>query len=200
MEVLIALALTGMLLSALLGVYWQVQVATLQGLKSEEKNFHLLHAQVRLGDVLNAVTSDMQKDAEKQTEHFFYLTENPQALIFTFDNGTGAGPEFSNVVIAKLFVDSDGKLMLYIWPSILRHPEESPPFRREELLSGVERVEYLFFSPATDEAPAEEGPTWPFERGGAPAIIRMKIFLKNEEKPLLFSFALPNISQRIIYP
>lgn len=211
-EVLVALTLTGLLLSALFGVYWQIQVATRVGLKAEERNFHLLYAQMRLTQVLSAIEADTQKRGEKQAEYFFYLSENPQALTFTYDNGTGAGADFSNSVIGKLLLNNKEQLVLYTWPAISRHPEENPPFRKEILLEKVLSVEYSFYRPPQPKMEGRDidpGNTsdgyntftdfWPLERYAAPAVIKMTIEQK-ELKPITFTFAMPSQTQRIVYP
>lgn len=150
-EVIIAAALTAGVLTTLLYFYRQVGDIGRELDIAKEENFKLRYAEARLASVFPNIV--WEKDKHKDFVFFSFLDEGlgapgSQNLIFTFNNKISLDKEFSNHVLARLFVDPRGRLILAYWPSPKRWEEQTPPrMKQEVLLEGVEKVSFDFFIP-----------------------------------------------------
>lgn len=152
LEVLIAMGLTIIILSALMGFYFEVSRINIALEKEQQVSFHKLYLTTRLSAILPKTVSP----AEVEKDFFFYssLSSDPfslagsQSLTFVYDNGVKLDPAFSNNVLARLYVNSDGELCLATWPSPRRWNEFNfPPVKHEVLFTGVENLAFEFYVP-----------------------------------------------------
>jgi len=189
LETLIALTLMTLLLSTLLGTWLFTSKLRSTIAKQEEKSFRELTTGTRLTKLLTSPSSP------RETPFYFYTDEkeNP-ALIFTYDNGTGQGPLFSNTVLGKLFVDKEKRLTLITWPSPERELVRPLPYRRETLLKEVKSIQFFFYFPGE-----ETHQTLPFDNKKLPTLISLLI-TEESGKELLYKFLVANSRARIIYP
>lgn len=202
-EVLIALALVSILLAGLLGIYRQT-VGTQRRIEASlQRNFQLLYAQFRLGQVIPMILNPAD---DKKNKGIVFYTQTPKSLVFAFDNGTGSGELFSNEVLARLFVDDNQQLILLTWPILSRYPNIEPPMRTEVLLNNVTDLKFAFFTPrSSDEqgqqivANASEPSTWPIDEEGIPSILRMFVTIDGQGE-VKYAFVLPNTTTPVKYP
>jgi len=184
LEILIALGLTTILLTALMGLYFQMTRAEVSLAKLQEDNFRLLYTQYRLGQVL---PTSLPPSADKGT--FFYTLEGAEgvSLIFSYDNGTGKGPNFSNQVIGRLFIDQEKNLRLITWPLFSR--ESAPSEGRDEiLLREVSALKFNFYIP--QPSGGIETTSLGIDDERLPAII--KVYFTHKGKETHLAFVLPN--------
>ena len=166
-ELIIAAALTALVLTTLLFFYSQVGTIGRDLDKAKEENFKHRYAEARLSTVFPNIVSE--KNNERDFVFFSFIDEGAgkggsQNLIFTFDNDISLDKGFSNHVIGRLFVDSKGRLILAYWPSPKRWIEgKTPDMKQEVLLTDVEDVSFDFFVPPdrkkeSDAVPQESPP------------------------------------------
>ena len=144
-ELLIALVLTGALLSFLLSTLLTLSRTTpkLEGLAT-----YALHT--RLKTLLPQIT-----------DRYCFFDGN--SLVFSYNNGIDDDPLFCAEVLGKLYLEK-GALLLATWPLKECDPR---PYRVEVLKVGVQRFNLTFYEPPTDEAYRSEE--------GLPALIKVKI-------------------------
>lgn len=151
LEVIIAAALTLMIMSTLLFFYRQLGEIGRDLDQAKEDNFKLRYAEARLSTVLPNIV--WEKNKNKDFVFFSFIDEglgkaDSQNLIFTFDNKISLDKETANHVIARLFVDPKGRLILAYWPSPKRWVDGTQPkIKQEVLLDGVQGVSFEFFIP-----------------------------------------------------
>jgi hypothetical protein len=195
-EVLIALSLTAILLTFLFSFF--AESAKLE--KKIDAAREQISGRQRLQTRLQAIFSSLCSDGPSP---FFYTRTFKQepnpSLIAIYDNGIDPDPAFSGSVLGKLFLDGEN-LSLVNWPN---EPEQKMelPWRKEILLSGVERFEFEFLSPKKEEGPKEKikpiNPfwewryRWPKKKGGIPPLVRLFVWEKGQKEPLRFAFFIP---------
>jgi len=164
LEVMIAMALTALILMTLMFFYQQVVVigSDIDRIKAEQ--FHIRFAENRLAYILPRIIS--KSDKLKDFAFFSVGDEgiakpNSQGLIFTFDNGISLDKPFSNHVVGRLLLDPNGKLLLLYWPIPKTWDKAAGPLpvKKEILLENVESVSFEFFvAPAPPSTPEPEKP------------------------------------------
>lgn len=148
LEMVIAMALTVLVMTTLTFFYQQVGAigSEVDRLKTDE--FYMRYLENRLAYILPRVVS--QGDSEFA---FFSVGDEgiakpgSQSLIFTFDNGASLSKSVSNTVIARLYLDRDGRLMLAYWPTP-KHIERfggEPQIKKEVLFEGADSLAFEFF-------------------------------------------------------
>ncbi len=120
--------------------------------KKQEYNFRKLYLSTRLSAVLPRALPHNTPDKD-----FFFFTTTANdgstksgtaALMFSFDNGVKLDPSFANHVLGRLYLDSDSKFCLGIWPSPARWTElTTPPMKKEILFENVENLTFEFYLP-----------------------------------------------------
>lgn len=224
-EVLIALSLSSIIMTAMF--YFYQKAIRLDGeiQKVEERVFSLRLLESRLMKIVPKSLSP--KEAEKD---FYFLTgyqdqiskSGTPYLLFSYDRGIDIDPQFSNVVLGRLYVDKKGRLMLVTAPAPSRWNPPSLPIKREMLMKGVENISFSFYNPPEkDRAPLKnskprilrgiilEDPEvkggflkeWKNEYGMLPALIKIEIETKKDgasEKKVL-TYVLPYSGQVIVY-
>lgn len=176
LETLIALGITMLILSTLTFFYRQIDAINSQVEKVQDNSFRMRYVENRLAAILpNAVS-----EADEKKDFFFYTTsssisfgmQGSPTLLFTYDNGVKLDKPFSNHVLGRLYLDSDGNLCLATWPSPSRWVEGvTPPMKKEVLLEGVRELNLGFFvapdrewqlaSSNAKQQPAQAGQTTP---------------------------------------
>jgi hypothetical protein len=219
LELLISMALTMVILSALSYFYRQVNFVNIEMDRAQNESFRKRYAENRLANILPRAISS----TEKSGDFLFFSSpnlgglfkENSPSLVFTFDNGVKLNKDLSYHVIGRLYLDKKGNLTLAAWPPKKRWKENDlPPMCKEILLEDVEELKFFYFVPPdrgktrVDEkkqkaellpAVREWWPEeWMKEYRQLPAIVKIVVKLKNEET-VTFAFPLPHMRQSITY-
>lgn len=197
MEVLISLALAGMLLALVLGFFSQVTRLGLETVRVREYATARRYAQARLSQVMHR---SLFPEAHKERVIFYTKPSDSalvegQSLIFSYDNGAVIDPTFSNAVLGRLFIDSSQRLCLATWPLPAKDWQaEVPPMRKEILLEAVSNLEFRFFYPqiAGEQNPfdREEFDSWDRENQVQPVLVTISFQHRKKRQQLVF--ALPN--------
>lgn len=208
LEVLIAMGLAAVLLTALLGAYQYVNMTSYAQQKAQKEAFQKRLLQERLSTILTSALSPTQV---KKEDFAFFTLDN--GLAFVYDRGVDVDPFFANDVLARLYVHDD-KLMLAMWPLKSRWKEGgSPPMKQEVLMEGVSHIEFRFWMPpdvtkgpidTTDAASRKEehwvtgwNDVWQASYKALPVFIRVAIIKEHEE--VVFLLPLPNADAKILY-
>lgn len=159
-EVMIAMALVSILLTALMGYYAQIETIRYDVDKAQDEGFQLRYLQARLSYVLPRAlpVKGSPGEPEKVRDYFFFSSSEGlfSELVFSYDNGVDLDERFSNHVLGRLFVEeaeSGNYLVLATWPvpRCWTKEGESPPIRKEILIDHIEGLDFEFFHPS--EAP-----------------------------------------------
>lgn len=198
LEVMIALGLTLMIFTVLLGAYLSAERSALSWQKEEEAYFPQRYLQHRLEDVFRHLTTKI----DQQNNYFFstppsslFLTDTP-SLIFSYDNGILLDPRLSGEVLGRLFIDLEGNLTLLTLPSREIWKEGiNPPSHAEILMRGVRGLQFEFYHLPQDQnstgAKDWKSDGWNKELKYLPAIIKMTLI--KDEQSLLFLFPVPQV-------
>jgi hypothetical protein len=165
LEIMIASVLTAMVIFSLLFFYRQVGEISLQTDRVRDEHFKMRHVEGRLMRIFPRAISAKDELTFFSFDDDKLGKEGSQTLIFTFDNDITLDKRFANTVVARLFVDPEGRLWLVYWPSPKRWTgQTAPPAKWELLLDGVKSVSYEFFiAPDREEAPETPSQTPPKE-------------------------------------
>jgi type II secretory pathway pseudopilin PulG len=171
-EVIIAMTLVSVLLTALMGYYGQIEIIRYDVDRAQDEGFQLRYLQARLAYVLPRILPFKwpQKESEKSRDYFFFTTGSeggsPQFsdLVFSYDNGIDLDEKFSNNVLGRLFVeetDDNNYLILATWPvpRCWTKEDESPPIRKEVLIDRVEELQFAFFHPPEEPEKVRRTPS-----------------------------------------
>lgn len=220
MEVLIAMGLLAVLMSSLFGYYRQLEVIGTRIKELRSDSFQYRYSQYRLAQLLPKVVNENNKDHVFFTSDQVAETIRGSSLVFTFDRGVDIDPEFSNEVLARLFLDDGGRLCLATWPAPSRTGESIPPMHREVLLNKVTALAFQFFvPPPTSDQPIDTSDKvttgkeqvippqgqwldrWEANYQGLPAMVRVLVTRrdKGETKTLTFAFPLLESLQHVVY-
>ncbi|GEM_PF-2097717 len=214
-EVLISASLLVLLLSTLFGTYFTFVKSQRVLEKRETQAFQELYLQTRLAEVFSKMAPEIVKGGAQKKEQstYFYFSpashgvEGTGSLTFTYFNGTGAGPDFSNQVIGKIFVDKAGRLILLTWPWIERElkQDEIPgeKFRMEVLTKEITSATWNIYRAPTKESKGKtidpEGipdrTKENAEEKELPTVIELRL---NGKTP--FYFPVPNPQNPVYYP
>lgn len=151
-EVLISMGLVSMLMAALLGMYSHFAFLKRDLKVAREKGFRLSYLQSRLSRALSQVVPEAHKQFALYTSDF----EGP-SLVFVSDNGVDIVPNYSNLIVQRLYLNNQGMLCLASWPMPERIESGSIPMRHEVLLDGIEEIEFEFFYPSEEEEKVSTG-------------------------------------------
>jgi len=208
LEVLIAMGLVSILLTVLLGIYGQTVRAQYEIERRLQDNFQLLYAQFRFNQIMPNILNPA-KDRENYGIAFYQ--EGTNSLVFGYDNGTGAGPNFSNEVIGRLFVDDQNRLLLLTWPVPKRAPDIDPPMRTEVLLENVDKIGFEFYKPVPpakkrleidpETKTGDAGmmlEAWSPDEEDIPAILKIHVTLLGGEQ-IDYAFVLSNTQIPVSY-
>jgi len=223
-EVVIAMALTIMVLTLLLSFYSQVDRANTELEKEQDASFQKLFLANRLASVLPKIVSPN----DKKGNFFFYtslaagglVSDNTPTLVFTFDNGVKLDPSFSNYVLGRLYVDEKRRLCLAIMPSPPRWIETvNVPIKIEVLFENVDKMTMEFYIPPVKDrniiwqnhkpSAIKQSQTlvmdveggwkteWMQEYNELPVLIRLKLEISG--KPLILVYPIPMSNLILVY-
>lgn len=229
LEVLIAMGLAAIILSALTYFYRQVDSLNSEMDKLEQEQFKMAYVENRLADILPRAISP--RDTERNDFYFFtssdangLLKEGAQSLVFTYDNRASLDKPFSYHVLGRLFLDKEGNFSLATWPSPFRwdlETKNSIPIKREILLENVESLSFQFYAAPEKNRDkiynqAKKGSInkresieiipkdhwhneWKSQYHRLPAIIKITLKQVNNPTEINFVFPLPNSEMVIVY-
>lgn len=151
LETLIAMAMTAIVLTTLTFFYRQVMILNVQAEKIQKEGFELRYIENRFSKIFPSALPPVKKNQD-----FFFFTvsdpggifaqSSPINLIFCYDNGVDLSKQFSNQVLARLFLDAKKRLCLATWPIPSRWKiGTNPPIKFEVLLEDVESLKFWFF-------------------------------------------------------
>ena len=161
-EVLIAMGLVSILMTALMGFYAQIEYVHTDVDRAREEGFELRYIQARLSKVLPRIIAvePPAKEKEKAEDFYFFTSQDENgrlrspSLVFTYDNGVDLEALFSHRVLGRIFLEQEGEnrqLSLATWPVPRCWREAEPPMQKEVLLEHVTDLEFSFFNPRSPE-------------------------------------------------
>jgi type II secretory pathway component PulJ len=182
LEVMIALALAGILLSALTSLFYQVSKKKIE-LQQLKKNIlpielmrqRLIHLFARLPEAPSFYT-------------LAHAEAVGSALFFTYDYGADPDPNFCGVVKGMLYLNGRKQLCLTTWS-----PLEAA--RQEVLLEGVGRLEFTFYDPKEEKWKNSQDKKSPL-----PPIFKLRLsLLEQANEPIQFAFFFPETDTQVTY-
>lgn len=199
LETLIALSLTMILLTTLIGAYFQAERASAYWIQQEQENFPKRYLDLRLERAFShLLTPDQNKNFFFTSENSGFTLPGTSSLIFSYDNGAIKNPIFSGSVLGRLYVDRQGNLTLLTWPDRSDwNEDELPPFHREVLMTHVTNLQWDFFhipSSQDNEGNKEvgwKGSVWPKENKYNPGAI--KLTLSQNDLKTVYIFMIPKV-------
>jgi hypothetical protein len=187
-EVLIASALTLIILAVLIGAYFQAQNAVLEGERRRMELWPKRTFAMRMEALFLHIS---EAEPEKQifsstTAQGGFYAPGSQTLLFAFDNGVANELSFTGEVLGRLFVDSRDRLTLLIWPARSKWKEDLPDPRREVLLTGVKKLTFQFLALPENGAPQWKE-QWNKEDKEIPGMVKMNLtYSDNKEESFIF--------------
>lgn len=227
LEVLIAMALTAIVLTSLTFFYREIDYMNKKSDRLQAESFQRRFLQYRLTQIIPKAIP-FGKRRSKGTAFFYSTTfseglfkPGTESLVFGYDNCENLETKFASEVLGRLYVDNQSRLCLGIWPAPKRWKKDvPPPMKKEFLFENVDHLKFDFFippdhgklkflgtsttQPKNAEQAAQPSPigdwtqVWLKEYAQLPGIVRITIQPK-EEKPLVYEFPLPNCENPIIY-
>lgn len=193
----IAIGLTALLLTILFR--FLVSNSTFEK-KVNQASSSVLERQ-RLIERLDSVLTNLQ--STESGSPLFYTAPFPgdsvgPSLVVSFNAGIDPNPDFSGVLLGRIYRTEQKELMLGYWQA------DKKRYRTEVLLKNVHDLEWQFLGPALEKDPTTivlgNGRgwlnQWPKNQGSAPEIIRLKLWCgidkqKKSEANLQLAFILP---------
>jgi hypothetical protein len=228
LELLIAMALTMILVTAVMGIYRHVEYLNAEGEKAQQRNFKQLYLSGRLAEILPKAIASRPANPD-----FLFFSSNASdghsmagssSLIFTFDNGVKLSPDIAGTVVGKLYLDKNKSLSLAVWPSFLRWKTAiDPPIYHEVLFDNVEQLAIEYYvppdgnrklildnhrvkvNPLSDKLQLDNQGGWRKEwlpeYSELPPLIKLTLTLgtKAGEKKITLTYPLPNSNLIILY-
>ncbi|SCC90656.1 Uncharacterized protein SCG7086_BW_00070 [Chlamydiales bacterium SCGC AG-110-P3] len=156
-EMLVAIGLSIMLLTSLLGIYQLLEYQAIRQRKIRESLFSERFLQYRFANGF-ARTEGSVSDKKNEDEVVFYTSEGTssvalgKSLVFITDRGPDHYAEFSNKVLTRLYRDAEKNLCFAYWPIPSRwDSDDPPPMHKEVLFEGVTELDFEFYSPPDPE-------------------------------------------------
>lgn len=162
LELLIAMALTAVLLTTLTYFYQELGQLNTMAERKEKEGFLLRYAEIRLSTIVPHILAEFQlKDKKdkneivKEKEKFFFFTSgdlngllapNNPSLLFVYNTGVDMDTHKADRGIGRLYLDKEHRFCMATWP-MLDDWEESHEVRKEVLLEGVEGLRFQFYMP-----------------------------------------------------
>jgi type II secretory pathway component PulJ len=231
LETLIALTLLSVLLTIIFGLFRELSFITTQIGEREKESFQMRYVEMRLNGLFQRIVNE--KEATKRK--FYFYTQpaeegisNQTSLIFTFNNKARANPNFSDDILARLYVDEHHQLVLVTWPIYSEQPHRE--MQKEILLQNVRGMSFQFYAaperqlnqqavtgtPVDPEKKTPEKDQWHSEwlktYAQMPSILRLTVDIasdpealkdkqaQNKLKETKFAFVLPSSQNYIYYP
>lgn len=227
-ELLVGAGLLSILLVVLFGSYQQVAKIHDHLRQLRRAGFDMRYTQYRLADTLAKATLTQAAPYMKDRDYHFFTSDEAnsllqgRSLVFTFDRGFDLRREFSNLLLARLYVDNQRQLCLVEWPAPSRCKEGLTPMKKEVLLEGVEEIRFSFYMPPDPESKEVHAPDsvsgdkekvpppwnqwsdhWQQNYQDLPPLMKITLIrrLKPEDSPqeIQYAFPLPNSRHLIHY-
>jgi hypothetical protein len=132
LEVMIALALTAILLGVIFGFYKQLFYSQTDIQLAKQRVLFRQWTQEKLTQVFSSILSTEGSDKEFYTLNI--VESKYPALTFNFDNGVDRDPQYCDEVSGLLYLNKQHELRLVTWPQ-----------RSLILYSGVKSLSFSFF-------------------------------------------------------
>lgn len=206
-ELLIALALSVVLLTTLFGFYRYLATSGADLAERRQQTFMERMVQHRLTQTLMQARSSSNRT-------IFYIDDKENdsmkagSLLFVFDRGVDLRPEFSYRLLCRLYVDPNAQLCLGYWPEPYPEQQGSPPFRHEVLIDQVDSLSFSLFSAPdltrqvtlgeVDTAPPGQWLNeWPVEYQALPVLAQVQI--ERQGRQMTFAFPMLYGPAPIVY-
>jgi hypothetical protein len=202
-ELMIALALTAILLTVLFRFFANSVRMDHQVEKTRAALYQRQHLQTRLSMLFTSIVprSSMSPPCGSS---FYTLNEKLPSFVAIFDNGIDPDPAFSGPILGKVFLDQDSNLSLALWPI---EKKETNLYRKEILLPNVQNMRFQFLAKKTSQHPdpkaipinsvLEWRGNWPKNRWDIPSMIRLIIL--QDDREIAIAFTLPFIEPIVTY-
>lgn len=171
-----------------------------------KKTFYEKYPQLRLNDVLSNIANENEKTL-KLPFTFHSDPKRNESVIFIYDNGVHLNPEFSSLVIGRLYfepVKTDKKNNIYqlclgTWPLYLQN-QAAEHFYKEILVTDIESYQLEFFAPSEEHLYVEDGAKpigkgwlkkWEKDYKSMPVMFKIILKKVGEEEKKSYLFALP---------
>jgi hypothetical protein len=155
MELLIGMALASLLMVVLTQFYSQVSTMNVASEKAQKESFKKRYVEYRLSAVLPAALEKVNKKVTFFTSNDLsgLLAENSSSLVFIYQAGPSQDPARSGNLLARLYLDKQGRVGLATWPVPKNLDKESalPPAHNEILMEGIEKLQFKFYVPPKRE-------------------------------------------------
>jgi hypothetical protein len=212
-ELLISLGLTGILVTLLLGAYWQAQRLDSQARSARSWVDSKQLVQIQLQRWLSSATlgEQLEKLPEKAGERspYFFYTDG-STLTWTGHTSPSIDPELSGDLLMRLYVDQQQQLCLTMWPLPTKEHLQHPIAHQIVLAQKVAGLEFSFYRPPPQ---AHEPPDSVFERPPSgwthewaldaeelPAMVKVRIdYADGLREPLLLAFQVAKGSPTVVY-
>lgn len=177
-EVVIALALTSLLLSVLFQGYRQLPIAQKKAQAISSKILSLKKVDQTLSSLFSNVIPQVNDD--KPTLYTVMIPESHfPALFLTYFGEIDPDPDFSELVQGALFVSRDHELCFTTWGK----GEKS---RTDLLLTGISSLSFSFFEPRWKQWTEN----WPLHHPAFPPLIEVTLKF-TDQKEQTFAYSLP---------
>lgn len=173
LEVVIAMGITGLLLSTLWGLYrsWYSSYHLMQ--KSQVKLYRILFTKHTIENLCSLASRPGQKN--------FIFSKDAFSVCFSYKPKIDVDPAFRDTLCSLLYLDAKAKtLCLATWGA-----EEV--LRKEVLLDQVSSCKFSFFDKQTSQWILE----WLEERDHLPLWMKIELETKGEKETLLFRLSYP---------
>ena len=151
LETLIAMALTVVVLTTLTYFYRQIDQLNTQAEAIQAESFKMRYVENRFATIFPQAVSE----TDKAKDFFFFTISDPGgifargspiSLVFTFNNGVDLNKLFSQHILGRIYLDTNGRLCMATWPSPNRWVEGAKiPMELEVLLENVDAMKFWFF-------------------------------------------------------
>lgn len=213
-ELMISLGLTAVLITMLLGAYWQASRLDSQARAARTWVDSRQLVQVQLQRYLVGATlgpKDPIDDNKGPSPYFFYTS--PEGLTWTAHTSASLDPVLSGDQLVRLYVDGRRQLCLKLWPLPTQENLRNPVVHQQVLAQNVASIQFEFYQPpaqafevpkpkdpkATETAPGWH-PDWPIDRKALPAMVKIQVtYADGVREPLLLAFQIPEGSPLIVY-
>lgn len=189
-EFVVGLALTAVLLGAVMRLLQTVSVTTGRLEREIDREYEKVYLQQQLAPIFAELT------------YGALFLNSPECLMFAYFRGVDVEPLFCGEIFASLWVDDEQRLLLTSWPSTCQWGDLREPSRTLLLAEGVSALRFRFYIPPR---PDDEGiflstlekeyrksrsgwvESWDLDEGGLPAMIEVRLEKGGETIRMIFS-------------
>lgn len=179
-EVMIGLSLMAVVVTVLLNIYRNQQIASSKVRAVKEKILTRQCFQQRLTEIFNHL--------DRENENILACLTDNGTLFLRYDNGIDHDPDFCLEAVAELYLNKENELCLTTKGKYHKS-------RKEILMANVGSLGMEFFSPSENSWT----PSWDGEREELPSMVKFSIKEKDLPEILCFTFFLPGSDQPILY-